>query len=228
MVGIIGAMDEEVELLIKEMNNKKVYNYTKMNFYQGKINTKDVVIVRCGIGKVNAAVCTQVLLDKFDIKYVINTGIAGSLDNSIDIGDIVLSRNSIQYDMDVRAFGYNIGQVPRMDVLSFDSSEYLIRKTSDVCENIGINNFIGTVVTGDTFVSDNNHKERLKKEFSGLCTEMEGAAIGHVCYLNDIEFIIIRSISDKADDSSSLDYKEFEKIAISNSVNIVNNLLKEI
>lgn len=228
MVGIIGAMDEEVELLIKEMKNKKVYNYTKMNFYQGKINTKDVVIVRCGIGKVNAAVCTQVLLDKFDIKYVINTGIAGSLDNSIDIGDIVLSRNSIQYDMDVRAFGYNIGQVPRMDVLSFDSSEYLIRKTSDVCENIGINNFIGTVVTGDTFVSDNNHKERLKKEFSGLCTEMEGAAIGHVCYLNDIEFIIIRSISDKADDSSSLDYKEFEKIAISNSVNIVNNLLKEI
>ena len=228
MIGIIGAMDEEVELLIKQMKHKEVFNYTKMNFYQGKINDKHVVVVRCGIGKVNAAICTQVLIDKFDIKYVINTGIAGSLDSNIDIGDIVLSKNSIQYDMDVRAFGYDIGQIPRMDVLSFDSSEYLIQKTRDICKNIGINNFIGTVVTGDTFVSDNSHKERLKKQFSGLCTEMEGASIGHVCYLNNIEFIIIRSISDKADNSSTIDYKQFEQIAISNSINIVNNLIKEI
>lgn len=228
MIGIIGAMDEEVELLINQMKNKKVFNFTKMNFYKGIINDREVVVVRCGIGKVNAAICTQVLLDKFDIKYVINTGIAGSLDNEINIGDIVLSKNSIQYDMDVRAFGYDIGQIPRMDVLSFDSSEYLIRKTSDVCEEMGINNFIGTVVTGDTFVSDSSHKERLKKQFSGLCTEMEGASIGHVCYLNSVDFIIIRSISDKADNSSTIDYKQFEQIAITNSVNIVNNLIKEI
>ena len=185
-----------------------------------------MVVVKSGIGKVNAAVCTQILADCFQVTAVVNTGIAGSLKNEINIGDIVLSKDALHHDMDSTGFGYPPGQVPRMDVLAFEADEKLIELAKNCCDSVNpdINSFVGRVVSGDQFISGKDKKEWIKSQFDGFCTEMEGAAIAQTCYLNHIPFLIIRAISDKADDSAQVDYAEFEAKAITHSVNLLLEL----
>ena len=223
MLGIIGAMDEEVAKIKEQMDNVKVMSKAAMDFYEGTLNGKEVVVVRSGIGKVNAAMCTQILIDTYQIEAVINTGIAGSLNAQIDIGDIVLSTDTLEHDMDAVAFGYPIGQIPRMDTLSFEADEKMRTLAKKVCEDIipEVSVFEGRVVSGDQFVSDKGKKDWLVQNFDGYCTEMEGAAIAHAAYLNGIPFLIIRAISDKADDSASMDYPTFEAQAIEHSVKLL-------
>lgn len=230
MVGIIGAMDEEVSQIADVMDITETYEKASMTFKRGTINGKDVVVVRSGIGKVNAAVCTQLLVDKFNVDYVINTGIAGSLNADIDIADIVLSRDVLHHDMDATGFGYPLGQIPRMDTLSFTADEGLIEMAKEACKEAvpDVNVFVGRVVSGDQFISDRNVKEKLVANFQGDCTEMEGAAIAQTAYLNKVPFLIIRAISDKADDSATMDYPEFEAKAIRNSVELLKNLIERI
>ncbi len=223
MLGIIGAMDEEVAKLKENMTDVEVVNKASMDFYKGKLEDKDVVVVRAGIGKVNAACCTQILIDTFDVNMVINTGIAGSLQAKIDIGDIVLSTDALEHDMDAVAFGYPVGQIPRMEVLSFEADDTLRKIAREACEkvNTDIKVHEGRVVTGDQFISDKDKKDWLVNTFDGCCTEMEGAAIAHAAYLNNIPFLIIRAISDKADDSAHVDYPTFEAKAIEHSVKLM-------
>lgn len=223
MLGIIGAMDEEVAKLKEHMTEIEVISKASMDFYKGKLNEKDVVIVRSGIGKVNAGICTQILVDDFKIDAVINTGIAGSLRKEINIGDIVLSSDALEHDMEATAFGYPLGQIPRMDTLSFEADKRLIElaKTSCTRVNPDIQTFVGRVVSGDQFVSSKKKKSWLVEHFDGFCTEMEGAAIAHCAYLNHIPFLVIRAISDKADDSASMDYPTFEALAIERSVKLM-------
>lgn len=223
MLGIIGAMDEEVSKLKEKMTDVTVMNKAQMEFYKGKLNDKDVVIVRSGIGKVNAAVCAQVLVDDFKVNGLINTGIAGSLRNEINIGDVVLSSDVLHHDMDAVAFGYKLGQIPRMDVLSFEADQKLIQLAEDSCKKVNpeIGVFIGRVVSGDQFVSSKEKKNWICDNFDGYCTEMEGAAIAQTAYLNHIPFVIIRAISDKADDSAHMDYPAFEALAIERSVKLM-------
>lgn len=223
MIGIIGAMDEEVAKIKEQMTEVVVTNKAAMDFYKGKLSGKPVVVVRSGIGKVNAAMCTQILADDFGVETVINTGIAGSLDADIDIGDIVLSTDTLEHDMDAVNFGYPLGQIPRMDTLSFKADDSLRKLAKDVCERINpdVKVFEGRVVSGDQFISDKEKKKWLIDNFAGLCTEMEGAAIGHAAYLNQIPFLIIRAISDKADDSATMDYPAFEAKAIEHSVKLL-------
>lgn len=230
MIGIIGAMDEEVSQIVEVMAVTEKYEKASMVFYKGTLSGKDVVIVRSGIGKVNAAVCTQILADHFDADYVINTGIAGSLKAEIDIADVVLSSDVLHHDMDATGFGYAPGQIPRMDVLSFKADERLIELARTVCSKVvpEIGVHVGRVVSGDQFISDKQVKERIVKNFEGYCTEMEGAAIAQTAYLNGIPFLILRAISDKADDSATMDYPAFEKMAIENSVKIIKELVAEI
>ena len=227
MIGIIGAMDEEVSQIVEVMEITENYEKASMVFKKGVLNGKDVVIVRSGIGKVNAAVCTQILVDKFNVDYVINTGIAGSLKAEIDIADIVLSGDVLHHDVDATGFGYALGQIPRMDVLSFKADERLIDLGRKACEkaapNVGVH--IGRVVSGDQFISDKDVKDRIIKNFDGYCTEMEGAAIAQTAYLNQVPFLILRAISDKADDSATMDYPTFEAMAIKNSVEILKELV---
>ena len=211
MIGIIGAMEEEVQALRHAMKIQEEKEIASMVFHRGILYGKEAVVVRSGIGKVNAAICTQILADHFDVDLVINTGIAGSLDAAIDIGDMVISTDAVQHDMDASGFGYRIGQIPRVDTFAFEADEKL-RELAIECNqkvNPEIQAFPGRVVSGDQFISDKLKKEWLLEQFSASCTEMEGAAIGQAAALNGIPFLIIRAISDKADNSANMDYPAF-------------------
>ncbi|CRZ35755.1 adenosylhomocysteine nucleosidase [Herbinix hemicellulosilytica] len=229
-IGIIGAMEEEIKRLKDKMEKVKISNIAAMDFYEGNLNNASVVVVRSGIGKVNAAICTQILVDRFGIDLVINTGVAGSLRNEIDIADIVLSTDALQHDMDATGFGYKVGEIPQMKKSVFEADKYLIDLAEKVCKenlpNVGVHK--GRIVSGDQFISDADKKEWLLKTFDGYCTEMEGAAIAQAAYLNNIPFLIIRAISDKADHSAEMAFNEFEAIAIDNSVKLLTELIKRI
>ena len=230
MIGIIGAMEEEVSILRETMNIEEIVEFASMQFCKGTLCNKEVVIVKSGIGKVNAGICAQILIDQFGADVLINTGIAGSLDAAIDIGDIVISTDLVEHDMDARIFGDPVGQIPRMDTFSFPADARLVKAAVLASEeaNPNIKTFTGRIVSGDQFVSSSEMKEKLVKLFGAKCTEMEGAAIAHVAYLNKVSCVIIRAISDKADNSATMDYPTFEKQAIAHSVKLVRNLLARI
>lgn len=223
MLGIIGAMDEEVAKIIEQMEDVVKTQKASMVFYKGRLANKDAVVVRSGIGKVNAAICTQILADDFHVDAVINTGIAGSLRNEINIGDIVLSTDALQHDMDATQFGYPMGQIPRMDTLAFPANKELMELAKNCCEEVNpeIQVFTGRVLSGDQFVADRKKKEMLISTYGGYCTEMEGAAIAQAAWLNHIPYLVVRAISDKADDSAGMDYAVFEAKAIEHSVKLI-------
>lgn len=227
MIGIIGAMEEEVTKLKKQMQNITVKNKACMEFNSGLLEGKQVVVVRSGIGKVNAAICAQILSDDYQVTTIINTGIAGSLDNNINIGDIVLSTDALQHDVDAVAFGYEPGVIPRMKTSIFQADQRLIALAKEVCERVNpeIQVFTGRVVSGDQFIANKEVKERLIGNFQPMCTEMEGAAIAQAAYLNKVPFLIVRAISDKADNSAELDYPTFEAKAIEHTVKLMTALV---
>jgi adenosylhomocysteine nucleosidase len=230
VIGIIGAMDEEVAKIREKMVDVCVTEKAGMEFYQGKLEGTDAVVVKSGIGKVNAGICAQILVDCYQVKAIINTGIAGSLQADIDIGDIVLSVDTVQHDMDATGFGYKLGEIPRMPVSVFKADARMILLASRACEEVNpdINVHVGRVVSGDQFVSDKAKKKWLIENFAGCCTEMEGAAIAQAAYLNKVPFLIVRAISDKADDSATVDYPTFEAQAIQHSVNLILALVSAI
>ncbi len=223
MLGIIGAMDTEVAKLKEVMEDVNITKAASMEFYEGKLNGARAVVVKAGVGKVNAACCTQVLIDHFPVSCVINTGIAGSLKSEIDIGDVVLATDAVEHDMDVAALGYAPGKIPDMDVESFEADEKLRKIAKESCEKVNpdISVYEGRVVTGDQFISSKEKKAWLTETFGGCCAEMEGAAIAHAAYLNQVPFLIVRAISDKADDSAQMDYPTFEAKAIEHSVRLI-------
>ena len=204
MIGIIGAMEEEVSQLIEAMEEKEKVTCAGMDFYCGKLKDKEVVIVQSGIGKVNMALCTQILADRFDVKAVINTGVAGGLYKDIEIGDIVISKDAVQHDVDATVFGYKVGEIPRMDTSYFEADKDLIELAKKTCDEVNpdIHSYVGRVVSGDQIISDNKKK-----------------------HLNQIPFIILRAISDKADQEAAGSYEEFEKAAIKHIVRLVLGIL---
>lgn len=223
MLGIIGAMDTEVAKLKEVMEDVKITKAASMEFYEGMLNGSRAVVVKAGIGKVNAACCTQTMIDRFPVSCVINTGIAGSLKAEIDIGDVVLATDAVEHDMDVAALGYAPGKIPDMEAESFEADEKLRKIAKESCEKVNpdISVYEGRVVTGDQFISSKEKKAWLTETFGGCCAEMEGAAIAHTAYLNQIPFLIVRAISDKADDSAQMDYPTFEAKAIEHSVRLM-------
>lgn len=226
-IGIIGAMELEVEELKSKMEITRKEERASMEFLEGMLNGTDVVIVRSGIGKVNAALCTQILCDVFEVTHIINTGVAGSLKNEINIGDIVVSTDALHHDVDVRVFGYPLGEVPQMGCLAFQADEKLSALAVECCKEVNpdISVYNGRIVSGDQFISDKKVKEHIITNFGGFCVEMEGASIAHAAYLNHVPFVIIRAISDKADDSAEMDYPTFEKAAAAHSAALVEHML---
>ncbi len=208
-------MDLEVEKLIEAMDLKEKVEFSDRTFHVGKIGNAQVVLARCGVGKVNAAITVQMMVDKFNITEIINTGIAGSLDEKIDIGDIVLATGAVYHDMEAIAFGYERGQVPQMDVFEFPTSEELIELADKSCKKVNpdVKTFRGRIASGDQFIAGKEVKNNIKTWFNPLCVEMEGCARAHTAYVNNIPCLIIRAISDKADDSAEMDYPTFEKKA---------------
>lgn len=227
MIGIIGAMEEEVSALKEAMEVQETIEQASMVFCRGVLCGKEAVIVRSGIGKVNAGICAQILVDRFGVDTLINTGIAGSLDAKIDIGDMVISTDALHHDMDATEFGYPVGQVPRMEIMSFPADKGLVKKAVQASEkaNPDIHTFTGRIASGDQFIASREIKERIIENFHPLCVEMEGAGIAHAAYLNHVSYVIIRAISDKADNSASVDYPTFERQAIAHSVRLVKELL---
>jgi len=216
--GIIGAMECEIEHLVGLLENKKEEKKYGLSFYLGKLKNYEVVIVKCGIGKVNAGRTTQVLISEYSPKYIINTGIAGGLNSKIKIGDIVISKDLIQHDFDVSAFGYAKGYLfigEKNKPTKFIADSELSCKMKKILETISKERtvFIETILTGDVFVSKKEKKEELVKEFNGFCCEMEGAAIAQVAQLNNIPFTVMRFISDLPNGEGPEDYNKFEKEA---------------
>lgn len=213
-LGIIGAMQEEVETLLEHMDGKEFTDFAGSNFCRGKLSGLDVVVVQCGIGKVNAAICTQILCDRYEVTHIVNTGIAGSLNVGLDIGDLVVSRDAMYHDFDCHAFGYPTGKVPGMDCIAFPADEKLMELAVNAAEDVNPGHTkLGRVASGDQFVADPLLKNRIVEITGALCTEMEGAAIAQTAYRNGIPFVILRAISDKADNSADMDYPTFERIA---------------
>lgn len=229
-IGIIGAMELEVEALKEQMDVKNIVEKASMKFYEGTLRGKDVVIVQCGIGKVNAGICVQILADLFQVDAVINTGVAGSLRAEINIGDIVVSTDACEHDMDVTALGYKKGIIPQMKESFFKADRQLVEAAIEVCREVNpdINVYEGRVLSGDQFISGEEIKNKLIDLFDGSCTEMEGAAIAHAAFLNEIPYVVIRAISDKADGSAHMDYPEFERAAAAHSAKLVENLVKRL
>lgn len=229
-IGIIGAMDLEVEELKEKMSVSNITKKANMEFFEGTLNGAEVVIVKCGIGKINAALCVQILADIFAVTHIINTGVAGSLNAKLDIGDILISKDALHHDMDVTIFGYALGEVPQMGFREFKADENLIALAKASCEKVNpdLHTLVGRVVSGDQFISSKEIKEKLISNFQGDCAEMEGASIAHGAYLNGIPFVIIRAISDKADDSAEMDYPTFEREAAKHSARLVEDLVAAI
>ena len=229
-IGIIGAMELEVEQLKSKMTVSNIVMKAGMEFYEGTLNGASVVVVRSGIGKVNAALCVQILVDLFEVTHIINTGVAGSLNAALDIGDILISKDAIHHDMDTTIFGYQLGEVPQMGTREFKADERLMSLAKNSCEKVneGIHAIVGRVVSGDQFISSKEVKERLIANFQGDCAEMEGASIAHGAYLNKVPFVIIRAISDKADDSAEMDYPSFERAAAAHSAKLVEDMVQYI
>lgn len=227
MIGIIGAMEEEVQELIADLESAEKKTVASMDFYKGTLYGKDCVIVKSGVGKVNAALCTQILADFYSPDVLINTGVAGSLDAQINIGDIVVSEDAVQHDMDASAVGDPVGQVPRMNVLAFPADPALVKKAAEANRkaNPDIQTFTGRIASGDQFISGGEKKKQIQEFFHARCAEMEGAAIAHGAYLNKIPYVILRAISDKADGSVQMDYPTFEKQAIVHCVRLLRELI---
>jgi adenosylhomocysteine nucleosidase len=213
-LGIIGAMEQEVETLLAQMENKTADIVAGSTFYEGKLSGLDVVVVQCGIGKVNAALCVQILCTKYGITHAVNTGIAGSLCADLDIGDLVVSRDAMYHDFDCVHFGYPYGKVPGMDVVSFPADDMMMKLAYEAAFQVHPGHVtIGRVASGDQFVAEQTLKNKIISNTQALCTEMEGTAIAQTAHRNNIPFVILRAISDKADNSAQMDYPTFEKQA---------------
>lgn len=213
-LGIIGAMDVEVATLKAKMKDPVVTTRAAMAYYEGILEGTPAVVVQCGVGKVNAAMCAQILVSVYGVTHIVNTGIAGSLCAELDIGDLVISKDAIHHDFDLRFWGRPVGQVPGFNVTAFPADEKMMAFAQDAAESVNPGHTkIGRVASGDQFVCSKEQKEKIIADTGAVCAEMEGASIAHVAYRNGIPFVIIRAISDKADDSAQMDYPTFEAIA---------------
>ena len=225
-LGIIGAEQQEIDKLLELLENKEEETRASMKFYTGTIHGSPVVLVRCGIGKVNAAACAQMLIDCYQVKMIVNTGAAGSLDAQINIGDIVVSSEVIQHDLDCTDLGYAPGVIPDTG-LAFAADEQLKKLALEAGREAlpDITLYEGRILTGDQFISGQEKKDWLAQQFRGLCAEMEGGAIAQVCTINAVPFLILRAISDKADGSATMDYPQFSRMAAVRSAKLTEKLI---
>lgn len=233
MIGIIGAMSEEISLFKENMTVAESSKFAQMDYITGDLYGQNIVLLKSGVGKVNAAIGTQIMIDRFEIDQIIFTGLAGALVKNISLGDIVVSNYVVQYDLDLTAFGRRHGELPDIGRM-IEADPRLVKLACYAYDD----NFmdlegspqlvVGTVVSGDRFVSNRRKIAWLQREFGAVATEMEGAAVGHTCYLNEIPFIILRTISDKAGSDAKNEFESFLENACKNSYKIVSVILEAI
>lgn len=229
-IGIIGAMDSEVNTLKNITKINKTTSIADMVFCEGLLNDKEVVIVQCGIGKVNAGICAHTLINIFHCTKIINTGVAGSLDKRLNIGDIVVSVDAVQHDFDIVALGHQKGEIPYTGLYAFEADKHMrevaLHTINDL--NLDVKAYEGRICSGDQFITSNEQKRIIVNDFKGMCCEMEGAAIAQVCYLNKTPFLIIRAISDKTDGSVPKEFFTFKIKSSEISAKIVASLINNL
>lgn len=224
MLGIIGAMKIEVEGLKKELKDLKVTTISGIEFNQGILNGAPVVIAECGIGKVFAAVCAQTMILKFGVDKIINTGVAGSLSPELNIGDIVVATSVCQHDMDTSGLGDPVGMVSGLNQIFFDTDKALQELAVENVRDDDIKCVTGVIATGDQFMNDPVRKTLIAETFKGVAVEMEGGAVGQVCTINKVPFVVIRVISDSADDEANVDFPVFLEAAAQRSINVIKGI----
>ena len=227
-IGVIAAMNEEMIEIKKIMTSIKQINVYELKFFEGKINDKKVILVEAGIGKVNAARVTQILIDKFEVGSIINIGSAAAANNELGIGDIVIGKTVVQHDFDITAFGHPKGYISNVG-MKIESSPELINKMESVVNSINKDESkikIGTIASGDIFCTDIKMKQKIRKKFKADAIEMEGAAIAQVCKLCNIPFIIIRGISDTPDGNNNITFEQYLEKASKMCANILQRFLK--
>ncbi|TXL68050.1 5'-methylthioadenosine/S-adenosylhomocysteine nucleosidase [Cerasibacillus terrae] len=227
-IGIIGAMDEEVELLKEQITGKQEETIANCDFIYGDLKGKTVVLLKSGIGKVNAAMATTIMHERYAPTYVINTGSAGGFAKQLDIGDIVISTEVVHHDVDVTAFDYTYGQVPNMPA-TFTADSKLIQITKEVAKELDVAAVDGLIATGDSFMDDPERVAFVREKFpTMIAAEMEAAAIAQVCYQYDKPFVVIRALSDIAGKESSTSFDTFLKKAATNAATLIMKIVKEL
>ena len=226
-LGLIGAMDEEIVFFHEHMQEVVQSTYAGIVFYEGRFYNQDVVVCKSGVGKVNAAICTQIQIDRFHCDAVVFTGVAGALDPQLEIGDIVVSEECMQHDMDVTPLGYARGIIPYQATSVFNAHPELVQIAMDAGHRLSENRVVlGRILSGDQFIANRETVTALRRELNGACAEMEGAAVAQVCVMNDIPYVVIRSMSDKADGSAHINFPEFARQAAENSFRIVREMVQ--
>ena len=228
-IGIVVAMDEEREEILELMTNVQVKQIYNLRFLTGKINNRDCILIKSGVGKVNAARTTQIMIDNYDIEYVVNVGTAGAIDNDLNVTDVVIGEKIAQHDFDITAFGHEKGYITGVGKYVY-SDERLINKCKKVMEDIDKDNSfnikVGAIASGDVFCTDPKLASNIYEEFNASCVEMEGAAIGQICALDNVPFIVIRSISDSPNGNNNIDFDAYLDIASKRGANFLQELLK--
>lgn len=228
MIGIIGAMEEEVEILKSSIENRETIQIAHVIFYKGNIEDKQVVLAQSGIGKVNAAITATLLINEFKPDLIINTGSAGSVDSELNIGDIIISNKVYYHDVNATAFGYKLGQVPSMPEF-YETDKELIDLAKSSIEQLDLNGIVGEVATGDSFIGSIDQRKEVKSNFpTASVVEMEAGAIAQTCYQYNVPIIVTRAVSDLADKESDVTFEEFLKVACVNSSKIVKLLLNRV
>lgn len=222
MIGIIGAMQIEIDNLIKLMTDINCENFSHINFFSGKINNIDCVVALCGPGKVNAAICTQIMIIKYNPKVIVNIGVAGALEKNIKIGDIVLANFVVQHDMDTSAIGDARGFISGINLIKIPCSDALNAKINRAAAQLNEKIHIGIIATGDQFISNKEKLLDIKNTFKAIVCEMEAASIGHVCFANNVKFAALKVISDNADENSNFDYEKFKIAAAEKTAHLIS------
>lgn len=228
MIGIIGAMQIEVDALCAKMTETKKETLSGIDFYLGKLCEREVVIARCGIGKVFAAICAQTMIIRFGADVIINTGVAGSLDSRIGIKDLAVSSGCVEHDMDTSPLGDPVGLISGINIVELPTDAELAKMTADAASELGVNALVGVIASGDQFIGSPEKKKWIKDTFGAVACEMEGGAVAHVCYVNNVRCLVIRSISDNADGSAEIDYPEFTKAAAAVSTAVTIALVNKL
>lgn len=226
MLGIIGAMDVEVQQIKDKVANPVITEIAGTEFVCGFIDDVMICVAQCNPGKVNAALCTQAMIDKFDVDKIINIGVACSLSKDVVIKNIVVANDVCEYDIDITALGEPRGYINGLGKIKIETDDEISEKLSEIAINSGETVHRGTIASGDTFIADDDLKSMISTTFNAICGEMEGAAIGHVCNANNIPFAVLRSISDGGDENSLIDYPTFKKIAAEKSTAIILKYIK--
>ena len=226
MIGIIGAMDTEVDNIKAQVKNKALSTVAGVDFVCGFIDDVNVCVAKCSPGKVNAALCTQAMIDNFDIDMIINVGVACSLSEDVIIKNVVIASDVCEYDIDITALGEPKGFINGLNVIKVKTDGKISEQLARIAINHGEKIHRGTIASGDTFIANNELKKMISTEFGAICGEMEGGAIGHTCAANNVPFAVLRSISDGGNENAQLDYPTFKKIAAEISTAIILEFIK--